>query len=262
METVAATQAVAGSIYLLTVSVVGCRLLLLACRSRALPELLLGSALILGGTFAGPLEAAGIAGRAELGPELSGRLLLFGKILGFATLACQLGFIWRVFRPRERWAAGLVGALLVFPLAGLWGLAAAGAFATAEIPVLWFWVDLTGRLGASCWLSFEGAHYYGMMKRRLRLGLGDPLVANRFLLWAWSGVASIVLLLTSVPPIFLDADTHRTLLGVDLFVFSAAGIGVSTLYLLIFLPPAAYRRRLLSAAEASESRLPTASAGS
>jgi len=251
METVVVIQAVVGVIYLLTVTVIGFRLLLLAYRSRALPELLLGSALILGGTFGGPLEAAGISGTEEIGPELAGRLLLIGKILGVATLACHSTFIWRVFRPREPWAAGLVGALLVFPLAGLWGFASSGAFATAEIPIFWFWVDLMGRLGASCWLVFEGARYYGLMKRRLRLGLGDPVVANRFLLWTLAGLFAIALLLTSVPPIFLDPDEHQIALVADLFAFGAAGIAVSTFYLLIFLPPAAYRRRLLKAAEAS-----------
>ena len=158
METVVVIQAVAGGIYLLTITVVGVRLLRLARRSRALPELLLGLALVLGGTFGGPLEAIGISARHEIGPVLAGRFLLAGKIFGLATLACHAGFIWRVFRPSEAWAAALVAGLLSLPLSALWGFSASGAFAGAEIPLLWFWVDLAGRLGASCWLVVEGAH--------------------------------------------------------------------------------------------------------
>jgi len=250
MDAVIAIPAVSGSLYLLTVTIVGCRLLLLARRSRALPELLLGTGLVVGGILGGPLEAAGLSTKGVFGPEIAGRLLLIGKLFGVVTLACHLGFIWRVFRPREGWGAGLAGALLACSLAGLWGYAMNGTFASAEIPILWFCVDLAGRIGASCWLVLEGIHYYGLMRRRLRLGLADPVVTNRFLLWTVAGVFSIVIILTSVPPLFLDPDQNAPLLVLDLLAFSAGGVGVSVLYFLTFFPPVAYRRRLHRAAEA------------
>ena len=250
MNAVIAVQAVAGGLYLLVVTVVGCRLLLLARRSRALPELLLGLGLLLGGTLGGPLEAAGLSSKAELGPELAGRLLLIGKLFGVVVLACHLAFIWRVFRPQERWGAGLAGALLACSLTGFWGFAMNGAFTSAEIPVLWFFVDLTARVGASIWLIFEGYHYYRLMNRRLRLGLADPVVTNRFLLWTLAGVCVTAMFLTAVPPIFLDPVRDAQFLVLDLLAFSAAGVGVSVLYSLTFFPPAAYRRRLQEAAEA------------
>jgi hypothetical protein len=144
MDAVIAVQVVAGGLYLLVVTVVGCRLLLLARRSRALPELLLGLGLLLGGTLGGPLEAAGLSGKADLGPELAGRLLLIGKLFGVVVIACHLTFIWRVFRPKERWGAGLAGALFACSLTGFWGFAMNGAFTSAEIPVFWFFVDPSG----------------------------------------------------------------------------------------------------------------------
>jgi hypothetical protein len=250
MDAAVAIQALGGSLYLLTAVIVGCRLLLLALRSRALPELLLGAGLVLGGVIGGPLEAAGLGTKGEIGPEMAGRLLLIGKLFGVVALACQLGFIWRVFRPHERWAAGLAGALLAFSLAGLWGHAVNGSFASAEISVFWFCVELVGRLGAPCWLVFEGYRYYRLMSRRLRLGLADPVVTNRFLLWTLAGVCAIAMFLTSVPPIFLDPDRDVLVLVADLLAFSACGVGVSVLYFLTFFPPVAYRRRLHKAAEA------------
>jgi hypothetical protein len=126
-----------------------------------------------------------------------------------------------------------------------------GAFAGAAIPILWFCVDLAGRVGASCWLVLEGARYYGLMRLRRRLGLADPVVTNRFLLWTLAGVFSIVMILTSVPPVFLDPDLNSDLLVLDLLAFSAGGVGVSVLYLLTFFPPVAYRRRLQRAVEAA-----------
>jgi hypothetical protein len=153
VDAVVAIQAPAGALYLLTVTIVGCRLLLLARRSGGLPELLLGLALLLGGTLGGPLEAAGMASRADIDPAISGKLLLVGKLFGMVALACHAVFIWRVFRPSEPWAPWLAGALVACPLAGLLGAAATGAFARAEIPLFWFWVEQLGRIGASCWGS-------------------------------------------------------------------------------------------------------------
>jgi hypothetical protein len=250
MDAAVAIQALGGGLYLLTAAIVGCRLLLLARRSRALPELMLGIGLIVGGVLGGPLEAAGLGGKGEVGPEMAGRLLLIGKLLGVVALACQLGFIWRVFRPQERWGAGLVGVLLACSLAGLCGHALNGAFASAEVSIRWFWVEMVGRLGASCWLVLEGYRYYHLMRRRLRLGLADPVVTNRFLLWTLAGICSIAMFLTSVPPIFLDPARDVLVLVLDLLAFSACGVGVSVLYFLTFFPPAAYRRRLRETAEA------------
>jgi hypothetical protein len=168
-----------------------------------------------------------------------------------AALACHALFIRHVFRPRERWAAMLVCAVVACLLIGLVGAAASGAFATAEMPHHWFWLDLVARLTASGWLLLEAVRYYGLMKRRLRFGLADPVVANRFFLFSIAGVCSLALLLTSVPPALLDPERYSLLLTMDLVAFSATGVGVSVLYLLTFLPPAAYLRRVRAAAEAT-----------
>ena len=44
-------QAIAGTLYLATISTVGIRVLILARRNRGMPELLLGISLVVGGTF-------------------------------------------------------------------------------------------------------------------------------------------------------------------------------------------------------------------
>jgi hypothetical protein len=242
VESVIILQALAGILYLLTVTIVGCRLLMLARRTRQQPELLLAGALLLGGTLAGPLEAASAPVRAEIGHAIAGKLLLAGKIAGLGALICHLTFIRRVFRPHQRWAGALVALLCAFAIAALFGYGAHGAFGTEATPKAWFWLDLSARLFGTGWLTVEGAIYYGMMKRRLRLGLAEPIVTNRFLLWTLAGTLSVVILLTSVPPTFLDSATQAKLLTLDLLVFSIAGIAISGLYLLTFLPPARYRR--------------------
>jgi hypothetical protein len=143
-----------------------------------------------------------------------------------------------------------VAALLVCELVAFWGFAMHGTFASGELPPLWFCVELAGRVGISCWLVLEAYRYHGLMKRRLALGLADPVVANRFLLWFLAGISSIAVLFTSVAPIFLDPVRHETLLMTGLLLFGAAGTITSALYWLTFFPPAAYQRRLQRAAEA------------
>jgi hypothetical protein len=251
VDAIAIIQFPAGASYLLAVGVVGCRLLMLARRTRQVPERLLGLSLLLGGTLGGPLEAAALAGKGEFDPAVAGGLLVAGKLFALAALALQCTFVWRVFRPSEPWAPWLVALILVFPIAAFGQLLAGGMASSGEIPFSWFWVEQIGRVGASCWLVVEGVRYHGMMRRRLALGLADPLVTNRFLLWTLAGAASIVFMLTAVPPMFLAPHQHELLLLVDLVVFSVAGMAVSVLYLLAFLPPRAYRR-LLAGAERVE----------
>jgi hypothetical protein len=250
MSGIEALQAVAASMYLLTMAVVGCRLLFLAHRSRALPELLLGVSLILGGVIGALLEAGGLAAIRDHSAQMVGRLLLAGKLFGVAGLLFTGLFTWRVFRPGERWAGLVVAALVACSLTALCGFAWHGTFSTAEIPSLWFGVEFVGRLGAPCWMALEAIRYYGLMRRRLRLGLADPVVTNRFLLWALAAGFSIVLLLTSAPPVFLDPIRQEALLISDLLIFSVCGVASSICYWLAFFPPAAYRHRLHRHAEA------------
>jgi hypothetical protein len=250
MSGIEALQAVAASLYLLTMTVVGCRLLFLARRSRALPELILGGSLIMGGVIGALLEAGGLAGIRDLPAQLVGRLLLSGKLFGLVGLLLTGLFTWRVFRPGERWAGLVVGALVACSFSGLCGFAWHGTFSTEEIPTLWFVVELTGRVGAPCWMVLEASRYHGLMRRRLRLGLADPVVTNRFLLWALAAGFSIVLLLTSAVPVFLDPILHEAFLVASLLTFSVCGVVSSVCYGLAFFPPAAYRRRLHRRAEA------------
>jgi hypothetical protein len=45
------------------------------------------------------------------------------------------------------------------------------------------WIGWAGRTAAALGIAFESFRYWRMLRRRLRLGLADPVVTNRFLLW-------------------------------------------------------------------------------
>lgn len=239
-------QALSGTLYLITITVVGARLLFLAARNRSLPELMLGIALVAGGTLGATCEVVAAQAAEPLGPARAGALLGFGKLCGFVGLNAYGLFIWRVFRAGEAWAAVLFFALVAISAAALVGFASRGAFATGAVPSDWFWIEFAGRIAGPIWLTFESARYYGQMRRRQQLGLADPLVTNRFLLWAIAAGCGVVMLLTSVPPLFIASDDPR--MAVNIVVLGLSGVFASAPYWLAFFPPAAYVRRVRAAA--------------
>ena len=238
-------QAIAGTLYLATISTVGIRVLILARRNRGMPELLLGISLVVGGTFGASLEAGGMSGtEAELEPALAGALYGTGKAFSIVGFVCQALFIRNVFRPTEAWAAGLV-AMVVFAQLGLYtAYAAAGTFSTGVIPKELFLVEFVARAFGSVWFIAEALRYYGMMRKRLSLGLADPMVTDRFRVWAVAGILGLVMLGTSLPPVIVG-DPNWWAMDLIIPVFAATGIASSAFYLLAFFPPAWYRARVM-----------------
>jgi hypothetical protein len=92
--------------------------------------------------------------------------------------------------------------------------------------------------GAFTWAGLESFAYYRRVRRRLALGLSDPVVVNRFLLWAVTGFA-IGLLATVIAVLLLQG---RAILvdPIALSVISGASVFGGTAWLLTFLPPAFY----------------------
>jgi len=244
MGKIEAFHLVAGSLYMITITIVGVRLLILARRNRAWPEFFLGMSLLVGGTLGASLEASGLSMLQAKGPEMGGPLIMLGKTFGLGGVLGQGLFIWKVFRPEDRWAGFLTAGLVALPAIALVGFFQSGTLASAELPTTLFFLEFVGRIGGSCWLLVESIRYYGLMKRRLAIGLADPVVVNRFLLWSSAGACSLVMLFTSVPPVFLD-HSFQTLMAMDLVVFALSGIMTCAFYTLTFFPPAAYKNWLL-----------------
>jgi hypothetical protein len=245
MEIAQALQAAAGSFYMLTLAIVGIRLLLLWRRTRHKPELLLAGSLIVGGVFGAVLEASGLASRTLADPALVGKLLLSGKCFGVLGLALQGLFIRLVFRPSAKWATALVSVCVATAALAIIGFHYSGTFVTGDLPTAWVMVELAARLTIPIWLVSESGRYAISMRKRLAIGLGDPMVANRFLLWAIAGSLGLVILISSLPPIFLDVQVWEGLLFANLLAFSAAGVGSACFYWLTFFPPAAYKRWII-----------------
>ncbi len=246
-------QGVGGGAVLLVSAILGIRLVFLARRDRSLPELLLGMSFLCGGALGAVLEAnAAVFGHTH---GNSGTLLAIGKFFGLVGMLFNSVFVWWVFRRRAAWALGLVGLIALVLFGAYLGHAASGAFSTGVVQHLWFWIELLGRLMSPIWLGIEAFVYYRAMRRRVALALAEPIAANRFLLWTIASMTGIVVLLSSVPPLYVIDDA---LLAIDLVIFALAGVATGAIYWLAFFPTAGYCRFVerraaeeLGAAEAS-----------
>ncbi|MGH0032778.1 MAG: hypothetical protein ACQGVC_23540 [Myxococcota bacterium] len=59
------------------------------------------------------------------------------------------------------------------------------------IPGAAYWIERSLYCGSFVWVASESWRYWGAQRKRLRIGLADPVVANRFALWgAWSSATA------------------------------------------------------------------------
>jgi hypothetical protein len=219
---------------------IGIRLLWLARRNRGLPELLIGFS-ILG---IGPAGFALTIFAMLLG---SGRPALVFAVLATAQLAISAGavsaylFNWHVFRPAAPAArAAVVAALLCFAVTfvGRW---LSGGYTLPVRTDTWMLSSSANVIVCMLWGAFESLRYYALMRRRARLGLAEPLLVNRFLLWGLGiGAAGVGTLVGSVWMWFGGAGV-RELDGATLSN-SLFGLVSAVCMWVAFLPPAAYRR--------------------
>jgi putative Ca2+/H+ antiporter (TMEM165/GDT1 family) len=239
--------AIAGLFYLIA----GIRLMRLSLRTGETPEQLLGVTMLVWSlsylTWQLPIA---------LGDDwMSLQLFFAGHIsedIGTITFAL---FLRLVFRSQERWANWLVATVAGCAVFGVIGSAWVGDW-EALLPLSnpWWWLESLAFPITVVWMGFEGLHHYRMARQRVRLGLCEPLVCNRYLLWGLTGVAWTIY---QVVMIVQQIEYERTQ------VWSAsidAAVGVIELVAvalisLIFFPPGFYQRwidRIASAREVTD----------
>lgn len=125
------------------------------------------------------------------------RALLCVAILGMAIGAGGVYlFTWKTFRPDQPLVGLAVGAGLAALGLGFLLEARTDGFALVLFPGPAHWLGWAGRTFVMLWVSVESFRYWILLRRRLRLGLADPVVTNRFFLWAvWA--AAVFLNLSS-----------------------------------------------------------------
>src|SRR5262245_41082869 len=131
-------MAIAGSFYLVSTyafvlfcMVLGVRLVTLARRNAARPELYLGSALfLLAGVGYGILITMSFARGwfGEAGMTWIPTVSLFGKALHDVGVLFMIAFVLTVFRPVETWARALAAVMATALVVGYVGHALSGGF--------------------------------------------------------------------------------------------------------------------------------------
>lgn len=217
--------------------VVGAHILLLAARTRQLPEVTIGASLFLAG---GVGTALSIAPQLipDLAPATSHVLFQAGSLVSHVGFGLLFVFVWRVFRPREIWAAALFGGLLVALFSGGIGMAVGhepggGLMGRDVRGDLWFWSSLGARFVGYGWAAFESFRYFGMLRKRLELGLADEVLVARFFHWGLCTSAVVVIwIAAATQDLFAGRDGVVALAGLvtPLMGFVVAG----TLWLAFF----------------------------
>jgi hypothetical protein len=226
--------------FLVSSLAVGLHLLALARRTRAFPELAMGSGFVVGGFLGYVPETLVVTTGWVPAAWQQGVLLEAEAAIAFSALAMAL-FTWHVFRPHAPWAPPLVAGVAVLLVAGVLAFPAPVSRATSETELQLALATALLRCACFAWASLESLRYYRAMQRRARLGLADPVLAQRFGLWGAGAGAAALLASTS----FLS----RTLLGTSantppwMVTESALGlVAAASLWRAFFAAPSLRRR--------------------
>jgi hypothetical protein len=177
--------------------VIGLRLLRMARWNSGRPEAWLGLYFLIYSALATSLSVGTYLGWSSAQIALSDGLVRSINAAFFFTstvgLACLLIFTQRTFRPDSQGARVAVW--------GTTGVLAGSAIALGltegfEIRVLNgppYWICFAARIACWVWVAAESFAYWAKLRRRLELGLADPVVANRFLLWGvWGSLMTLM----------------------------------------------------------------------
>jgi hypothetical protein len=221
--------------FVLASLVAGARLLALARRTRQVPEAALGAALLLGGGIGYLLMvlALDVLPRSLAPPVLlAANLSLHG-----GALLLALGTA-RIFRPESTPARGAVAAIALL-LAGsdVLRFRDPGAIPAGALV---FWTSTLGSAAAYAWSAAEAGRCWGQLRRRLRFGLADPVVALRMGAWAAACAAAVAMHVASTVNRFLaPGGMHPAVLATSSALGLAAAAG---LWLAFFPRPRAIAR--------------------
>jgi hypothetical protein len=185
-----------------------------------------------------------------LSPALDDAAATASRLGISAAILCLGCFTWLTFRPQSR-AATLFFWLSAGAIAiGFVGSGTVGDWRGFRSDHVWIWIENLAQIGIYGWAGAEALLYYGNARKRVALGLADPVVANKFALWGiYSASAGIVQLLFIVS---LASPSGYTGLGsIDIFMTL---IGVTALWIAFF-PPRRYQAWLRGAAPGEGSGL-------
>ncbi len=226
-------ELVAGIFYLL----VGVRLGRLGARAGAAPERLLAGMFFCNGLSYLVYELALMIDVASLWTPLN----FAGRVLYAPAPVFLAAFTWRVFRPQGSWATWFVYATAGLMLAGVGGSAVAGDWEGFSISNRWFWLEWLGYTLPFGWAGVEAFLQHRQARRRWRVGLCEPLICNRMMLWSLFAIVQVAISLVVLPQYASYERENLFSLTWDILVGGLEILSIATIWL-VFFPPTGYRR--------------------
>lgn len=246
----AALQALAGTanlVYLVVAFRLALHLLRRVRGPAQLPELLLGLH-FLGAMGLGYLllvTGMVLVLEAVAQPVLISGLIGTGYAVTIAGLMATLVFNVHVFHRRDRGAVAMAVALSLAMWTGWVGYGLGGGFAHGRYEGFWAWFQCGAIVAANLWVAGEPLLYHSRMRRQARLGLAEPLLADRFLLWGLGSLSrTLMATLGGFASLVLasGAETAALLSGAILIFASCCGLFTSATYWLTFFPTPRYEQ--------------------
>ncbi len=226
----------------LACAVVGVRLLRVAARTRQAPELSMGAALVSSGAIGFPLLIASQVLSLRSGPSLAAHLLsAFGAAFTFLGYIGLLIGTWRIYRPAAQWPRAVLAVATLIVVGSCATLFATRDATPGGVREIALWTGVAVGISTFAWSAAESFALYGRMQRRARIGLVEPAVVNRVLLW---GIGSLAAFAMSAQGLLMRVLSGPVVDDGQRLVSSALGLIAAVAMWLAFFPPAAYRRRL------------------
>jgi hypothetical protein len=235
---------IAGLAYLIA----GFRLYRLSVRTGEAPERLLGATFLVWSLsyLCWQLPIALETGSLAMPLLFAGRI---SEDIGSVTFAL---FLRVVFRNQERWATWLVVAVAVGMMVGIGGSLWVGDWeGTRPLSNPWWWLEIVGIVAVFAWTGIEGFIQHHKARQRLRLGLCDPTVCNRYLLWGLTGVVWTVYQFAAIVQQIEYEATQVWSASMD-SVTGGLDLAAIALIWLVFFPPRFYQRWVAGAAPAAQ----------
>ena len=224
--------------------VVAVKLMLLARRTRQLPEFAISLGLLLLGVVGAPLCALGRM-PGNFGTTRGSILFAAGLFVASMGIESTWVFCWSVFRRKDlraRWLLAGSSAVLFVNWSFVASLDSTGLDLNgAQAQIRPYAIVLIGvlMLGAA-WSGIESYQYWGMQKKRLKLGLASPMIVERFFWWTLANVAMFLLSGTMIAGLLAGRMLMRDPLS--LAILSISGSVLAMTFYLSFIPPKVYVR--------------------
>lgn len=224
----------AGIIYL----VVAARLFQRGQRNGESAERLLAGAFLFYGLSSVLYSMGTASAYAAMTPALN----FAGRVVYCPTPLLVAMFTRQVFRKEESWAASLVWMSPFMLAVGIGGsIIFRGDWEGFSPGSPWFWVEWLGYTYPFAWAGTEAFLQYSQARRRVKLGLCDPIVCNRFLLWALFGALQVCAYLVLFPQYAIYESENSLSAAFDI-TYGGLLIGSIVMVWLVFFSPSLYKR--------------------